>query len=370
MEIRHCPNPQCTCFSVPPRPNWYMRYGHHSTRTFGRVQRYRCHHCRRTFSDQTFSIDYYVKKAIDYESLLQQLVTASGCLDMGRALGVRAESIQNRCERLARCVLCIHSDLLELLPLREDLVADGLESFAFSQYYPNHVSVAAGSASEFIYTQGFAVLRRKGRMTAEQKRKRQLLELRARAHPKAVQTSVRHLAEDLTQRLARKGITHKTIVTDEHRAYPRAFAAVPDFETRFTHVCVSSRQPRTRTNPLFPVNYVDRQVRKDMSDHVRETVQFAKCPSALMARMALYRFYHNCCMPRRVRQYRKGNPETHAERAGVPRLQLQTVIARHWGRRGFLHKVALGCEELKTWLCEWRNPGIAMGRYVPRYARV
>jgi len=142
-----------------------------------------------------------------------------------------------------------------------------------------------------------------------------------------------------------RAVTRKTLFTDEHPAYPRAFSRIPS----------------------FPVNHVDRQVRKENSDHLRETVKFAKCPSALMARMAVYRFYHNCLIPRRVHESRRGNNETHAERAGLPPEKLSLLISSHWMHRCFLHKQDLGIEERTTWLCGWRNPGVHFGRYIPKY---
>ena len=97
-------------------------------------------------------------------------------------------------ERLSRVVLAIHSALPGVLPLREDLAADGLESFSVSRYYPNHVNIIAGSESEFIYELGLTVLRRKGRMTAAQRLKRTALESKGRADPKGIEKSMRHQA--------------------------------------------------------------------------------------------------------------------------------------------------------------------------------
>jgi transposase-like protein len=370
MDISHCPNPECPQFSPESAENWYIHYGFHQTKAFGRVQRYRCRVCRRTFSTQTFSIDYYAKKRIDYQSLQDQLISASGLLDMGRNLNLRPETIQNRIERLARCSLAVHSEILQKLPFKENLAADGFESFTYSQYFPDHVNIFAGSSSEFIYAQGFANLRRKGRMTARQKEKRKTLEEKKKADPKAVEKSFRNLSQDLTYRYISKGITDRVLFTDEHMAYPRAFQKVKDLSGVFSHQTIPSRKDRTFENPLFPVNYIDRQYRKDLSDHARETVQFAHCPSAMMARMEVYRYFHNCVIPRRIRESRRGDNKTHAEQAGLSPGELADICRRHMGRRAFLGKVELGAEEMKTWLMNWRNPGIELGRYVPKYISV
>jgi len=370
MDITHCPNPSCSFFHEAPSTGWYVRYGYHHTDAFGTVQRFRCPSCGITFSTQTFSIDYYAKKRLDYSTLLEHLVTGSGILDMCRKVQVRSETIENRFERLSRCALSIHGQLLNALPLREDMAADGFESFSYSQYYPNHVNLVVGSTSEFIYAMGLSILRKKGRMTEQQKQKRRQLELKGKADPKTIESSMRQLLGDLTQRLCNKGVIRKVLFTDEHPAYPRAFMPIPGFLPQFLHVRIPTQTLCTQANPLFAVTYVYRQLRKDVSDHVWQTVQFAKCPSALMSRLSVYRFYHNCCIPRRVRQSRRGNKETHAQRAGISAEILQAIIDRYWLKRCFFLHQNLDCEERVTWMCGWRNPGIRYGRYIPRYIAV
>ncbi len=59
-----------------------------------------------------------------------------------------------------------------------------------------------------------------------------------------------------------------------HKAYTRAFSKTEHFLHFFIRVMVSSRSARTRDNPMFPINCIDRQIRKDILDHVRDTVKF------------------------------------------------------------------------------------------------
>jgi len=65
-----CPYEACKFHSHPPEGPWWRREGFHSTRCFGPVPRFRCLGCHRTFSAQTFSIDYYAKRKIDYRPLV------------------------------------------------------------------------------------------------------------------------------------------------------------------------------------------------------------------------------------------------------------------------------------------------------------
>jgi hypothetical protein len=63
-----CPNRECV-WHYPPFPQgrgWYVKWGLYETEAFGSVQRYRCTGCGKTFSSQTFSLDYYSKRVVDY----------------------------------------------------------------------------------------------------------------------------------------------------------------------------------------------------------------------------------------------------------------------------------------------------------------
>ena len=69
-------------------------------------------------------------------------------------------------------------------------------------------------------------------------------------------------------------------------------------------------------NPLFPVNYMDREFRKDMASHARETIQFSRNVNEGMLRMSLYMFDHNF-----FKSYRMAHKEKrHLRHAEVTRL--------------------------------------------------
>ena len=366
----HCVNPECPNFnhSDDSDTSWRTDHGSYETKAFGTVPRYRCRLCGKTFSDQSFSMDYYVKLPFDYAVLMQGLMSTTGQGNITRFSNVRYELIQNRYERLARVFLALHARLRSLAVRTEDFALDGFESFSVSQYFPNNVNLIAGSDTEYIYGMGFAQLRRKGAMTNEQKLIRSGLEaMYGKAPPKAVELSVASLLCDLGKYMHEKEIGRRKLFTDEHKAYVRALGRIIDADQYFVHRQVSSKLARSINNPLFPVNYVDRQFRKDMANHVRETVQFARCPTAMMLRLTIYQMYHNYLMPRRVRQQRKGNWQTRGELMGITRTQFLDCLQECWGKRVFYHKCELWEEEKSTWLMKWRNSRIPMGRRVPDY---
>ena len=61
------------------------------------------------------------------------------------------------------------------------------------------------------------------------------------------------------------------LITDEKREYERALRHHDQMkrlliEKQVLHMRVNSKEPRTKRNPLFPVNYLDRQLRKEISN--------------------------------------------------------------------------------------------------------
>ena len=364
----HCANPDCPNYhhKNPYDTSWRKDHSTYETKAFGTVKRYRCTHCGKTFSDQTFVIDYYVKQTMDYLELIKFLVTTSGQGNITRFTGKRYELIQNRFQRLSRAFLALNAELRQQILPHEDFVLDGFETFTRSQFFPCHVNLITGADSEFIYGVSFSQLRRKGKMTEAQKRKRAYLEeTLGKAPPKAIQHSVERLCKDFVQFLTGKEPGKKTLFTDEHKAYARAFKNVEGFDSCLKHSQHSSKVFRNYQNKLFSANYTDRQIRKDQANHVRETVQFARCPAAMMARISIYIIYHNYIMPRRVKQQRKRNWETRGEYLGLNREVIRSLFEKVLGRRVFFHKCELWEEEKKTWNMEWRNEGIVMGKYVP-----
>ena len=69
---------------------WYRSAGAYGTFAFGTVLRFQCIHCRKYFSTQTFSLDYYSKRTLNYRRLFDHLITTSSIRDMARDFSVSA----------------------------------------------------------------------------------------------------------------------------------------------------------------------------------------------------------------------------------------------------------------------------------------
>jgi hypothetical protein len=346
-----------------------MTWGSYQTRAFGTVPRFRCLICGKTFSRQTFRIDYYAKRLLDYENLSQRLSSCESLSAIGRAFHASPDSVSNRISRAARQVLAFESEVQCTRHPDEDLAADGFESFCRSQYFPNHISILVGSESQFVYAVDHATLRRKGQMTESQKKKRERFDTVFRPSPRAVEDSFALIALEMV-RLEGDGKHHPLILwTDQHKAYPRALEQNPHIarmieSEEIRHETISSRKKRTRQNPLFPVNYLDREIRKDLHEHVRESVCFGRNVNRQMERLALYLFRHNYKKKHRARKH----PESHAERAGYDRAQFADKFTALWEDRAWISRTTLADWMEKIWRRLYKTPLAATPDSLPAYA--
>ena len=288
----YCPNPKCKHHgdlpSSPP-PGWrYVRHGYHpnhAKRT--RIRRYRCRTCGVTFSSQTFSTDYWLKRP----DILPKLMTKiTGCManrQIARDLLVAAPTIDRQVERLGRHCLLFHLEMTRKLKPRPEIVVDGFESFELSQYHPFHHHLAVDTETSFFLSFTDSPLRRKGRMTPEQRDRRAELEaIFGRPDPQAVRKDMAELLQ-----IVAADAVEITIRSDEHKSYPGAIRTLVGVTVN--HEMTSSKDHRNAKNPLWEVNLLDQLIRHSSSNHKRETIAASKRRAVSAYRLAILLVWRN-----------------------------------------------------------------------------
>jgi transposase-like protein len=331
QPLRHppfCPNPRCAHHRVTG-PHWQVvRLGFYARQTPPlRVQRYRCGHCRRQFSDQTFSLTYWLKRPELLLEIAASLIGCSGYRQIARARTCAPTTVLTHAARLGRHALLFHQRYRP--PVDEALALDGFISFEFSQYAPTAYHVAVGQRSHFGYGFTDSELRRSGAMRPAQRRRRAALERRhGRPDPRATEHDVTVLLALLcpdAQRLE--------LHTDEHRAYPRAVRQLAHLEV--DHRTISSRAARTVRNPLFPVNLLDLLIRHSGANHKRESIAFSKRRQSAVERLWVFLAWRN---------YVKSFSERRQDASPAMRLGLMDrrwSLAEVFGERLFPGRIAL-----------------------------
>ena len=311
-----CPNPSCSAHRLdPPRTDWYVFYGFHMTKAFGRVQRYRCRICGKTFSDQTFLLNYWLKKPTDFKALGREINSSASSNFIGRHHRFSSDSMRIRHDRLARNALFLQSMFTDGISIDEPVVADGLESFVQSQFFPINLNILIGKQSQFVYFFNESHSRRKGAMTETQ---RSMLD-EVYEHKSFRGSKISKMFRELIEYIGARSESLRVVLhTDEHPIYESVIdrwnrRTKP--RVRIDHRQTSSQIPRTTQNNLFAVNYFDRLIRKDVPNHRRETICFARNDRNLLARFAYYVVTHNFYKPFRISSKAKQMAVTHAEKA-------------------------------------------------------
>ena len=270
---------------------------------------------------------------------------------------------RSRISRLARQAIAVHTLLREDFSLIEDLVADGFESFTGSQYFPNNIHLAVGKDSQYLYGIDYAHIRRKGRMTDKQKQRRELLEKRWKPPPGNLSASFARLIRHISRYQRQYKRDPLTLYTDEKQEYERVLGGIESIR----HHSISSRVSRTVRNDLFAVNYFDREIRKDQSNHSRETVEFSRDVNNVMDRLWMYSAYHNYVKPYRIGK--KGdNARSHGERAGISAGSIRRVMKVFFTRRFFESHLDVSESEWYSWYRCYATPLKMDVPWYPRYA--
>jgi transposase-like protein len=375
MKPRFCPHSHCDLHN-PKHPGlqkaWYVHNGSHMTKVVGAVPRYRCQACRRTFSDRTFSIDYYTKITIPYDQVFSRLSSSESLSSIARNLAVHAPAIQNRLDRLSRSALALHDRLEKPLTLQEYLVADGFESFEVSQFFPNNINILVGKESQYLYGFTHTTIRRKGKMTREQKEKRKEVEKRYRAPRGGIESSFAELLGGIPLLWNELRLPTLSLLTDEHPSYHRAVSHVHELiaagiHGRFSHLRFPSTLTRTVHNPLFPVNYYERELRKDIAAYHRESTCFCRNTANGLSRFAVYQAWHNFVKPYRVKRSGK-RLGPHGEYAGIDREEICLEFPRLFCERIFLSHLNLRGDRLRVWMKRAMTPMKRKAEYLPKYA--
>jgi len=344
-----CPNPACS-FHCSGEGWSFIKIGFFTRKHCKPqlIQRYRCRHCRRCFSTQTFDFTYWLHKPELTHRIFHGILSCSALRQVALEKKVSPSTIQNHVSRLGRhCLLFQHGHQPEV---REPVALDGFESFEYSQYFPFHFNVLAGQASHFFFGFTDSPLRRKGRMTIRQRHRRGKLEARhGRPDPKAIEKAVAELL-----RLTLPAGAKVTLHTDDHPAYPRAFKALPGLQIQ--HHVTASTDPRVPENPLFPANLLDLVIRHCSANHKRETIAFSKRLQGAIERLLMLQVWRNFMRPFSVR---KRGP-TPAQRAGAmaERLSEKALLSR----RLFPTHVELPALLVKYYWREVRTAALGVNR--------
>ena len=292
----HCPRRNCRYHKHSSGPWPFVKRGHYLRKSDGRrVQIYRCKACLGYFSHQTFSLSYWQKRPEILPCLITKIDGGMCEAQIARDLRCAPSTVIHQRKRLARHLLLKHLQYWRYQAPKGPVVIDGLRTFEFSQYWPYDLNVAVDQQTSFIYGHTDSELPRTGRMTRGQRKRRdELVHRYGRPDHKATVEGIQAL---LSPCLPEGG--QALVISDMHEDYPRALQRL---RCQIEHRRISSRQARTRANPLYEVNLLDLRIRHGNANHKRETIAFSKRRQAAAERFTVSLFHRNYMRRRRERR--------------------------------------------------------------------
>src|SRR5262245_41631109 len=313
-----CPNVDCAAH-LEPSAFVFKRDGRYQPRCRAHpVQRFRCLSCRRRFSRQSFRADRGHKKPHLNAPFLRLMVACVALRQAARVLGVARCTVEHRFLWLAEHAGWFHAN--RLAALDGPFMLDELETFEANRYQPVTVPVLIEPRTLFVIASAAGPLRRKGRMTATQRRRRAEHEAEHGRRPTHSAAAVRTVLERLRQGAApdRPVVLH----SDRKPLYESLGRHV--FGGRFVWRPHSASARRDRRNPLFPINHTNARLRHFLSRLRRRSWCVSKRRTRLQQHLQIAALWMNYCRP--ITNRTRVTP-ARALRLATRRLREEEVLA-------------------------------------------
>ena len=319
-----CPYPACAAH-LEPAADFFHRDGLYHPRCRAHpVQRFRCRLCGRRFSRQSFRADRNHKKPHLNASFLRLMLACVALRQAARVLGVARRTVEHRFLWLARHAARFHTN--RLTSLAGPFMLDELETFEGNRYQPLTVPVLIEPRSLFLIATAAGPLRRKGRMTPAQRRRRAEHEALHGRRPSHSATAVRAVLERLRHCVPPGG---PVVLHSDHKPlYARLGRRL--FGERFRWAPHSATARRDRGNPLFPINHTNARLRHFLARLRRRTWCVSKRRLRLQQHLEVAALWVNYCRPI---TNRTGTTPAQALRLAPRRFREEEVLAwrEDWG---------------------------------------
>ena len=316
FQPQFCPYSNCSAHHKPT-PEHFARHGFYKPKCrHTPVPRFRCRTCNRTYSRQSFRMDFRDHKPHQNVPLVKLLMSGVGLRQSARIL-----SMSRRCVALKARKICDHAAYLNQnlrRPFRCEvrLQMDEIETYETKRRErPVTFPILIEANSRFTIWGESGTLRPKGKMTD---RRRLAIEADIREFGERKDTSKETVRRTLRHAIPLvKHLLTLRVQTDEKSTYPGLLKAAFG-SGRIRHETTSSKQERTIKNPLFPINQTE-AIARDLNGRLRrESWLVSKQRKFLDQAFQLYMAWKNYVRPRFNRDW-----ETPAMIAGIIKRRLR-----------------------------------------------
>ena len=322
-----CPNVGCKQHAAP-QPRFFRHHGYYVAACRDQpVPRYRCVHCGKTFSTQTFRQDYRDRRPEVNEDLSKYLISGVGYRQSARLLKMGVHAVQWKARKLARHAGFLHRNLCRKLPSGRTFLLDEEETYEGASIRTLTMPVLMERDTWFVVATAVGSTRRLAAAGTARRRWQDKEEQKHGPRPDQSRECVSAVMKSLDGCLDGGSLVLRS---DEKSSYPTVAKEI--FGERVKHEQTSGRNPRTVFNPLFPINTTLAMTRDNCGRLRRKSWLVTKKGVRLQLHMQQFVVYRNYVRKRFNRDKEPKSPAVHLEL--IPRsLTLADAIRwrQHWG---------------------------------------
>jgi len=327
FDPERCPWRSCPRHASPT-PYFFVRYGSYRSRVSPfRIPRFRCKTCRRTFSYQTFQLEYRLRKTWFDDLLLRDFVSGVALRQSARTLGLSLKTVEARFVRFGTHCLDAKENVLAQWKPRGNFQFDEIETYEHHRTLkPLTVGLLVAGSSGFLVDASVGQMRSRASGSEKSRKRREIFEMREGRRPNESRAVVRACLG----RLGEGGPWE--LVTDKKPLYGRVAGELLRKDPALgVHWTVSGRGSKGPRSPLFGVNHMAAKVRYGMARLIRRTWAASKKRERLRMHLAIYWMWHNAW---RWRTNKVEETPGMEEGLWTRRLSLRELLGwrQDWGR--------------------------------------
>lgn len=286
----HCPFPDCPAYRA--RPFLYRRKGFFLRKCDGRaVQRFACLVCQRSFSTQTFRLDYRLHRPGLNPILFLDFVSKNTQRQVVRTRGCTRNTVRHRLRLFGQHCQRLHQRLLRAsrATRAHTFLLDELETFEHNRRLaPLTVPVLIERPSYFVLHAEVAPLPCRGRSRALERRNQAARAPRLGPRRSGSRAAVARCWEVLAGWVGERPLA---VSTDLKPSY--ATSLRERFGTRAAHTPTSGRARRVWGSQLFAINHTFALLRDGLSRLVRRSWAVSKRGEWLRAHLWIWIAWRN-----------------------------------------------------------------------------
>lgn len=276
------------CPRCGAEPHNTQAHGSFSTRHGGKIARFKCRNCHKTFSSATYSICYRQKRRDCNPLVYKDLTSGVSQRRCALNLKINIKTVARKFLFLGEIAAKIQPQLLSLFPLATEFEFDELETSEHSKCKPLSVHMAVHPGTRRILGFKLSKMPAKGKLSAiafkkygarQDLRKKDRIALFEEIKPLLISTPRIKSDENPHYR----NDVRKSFPSCQHQAYKgQKSADIGQGELK-----------KMRFDPLFSVNHTLAKLRADINRLIRKTWCTTKKEEALRLHLHLFTLRHN-----------------------------------------------------------------------------